>query len=272
MGARWYDPALGRWISPDSTIPDSKNPQSFNRYSYVRNNSLRYTDPTGHKEDGECGANGSDCEGAPPSIDDVIMKIIQGMYDGIFDPGRTQPIELTLPDGTMLVIMPVASEPYASRPEFLKQLGNGIGRAGLLLDVAELVLVADLLPGDEDLMGGLDFFVTATGDICTGSTSFFPQVGPSLGPSLLIGQDTLWTGGVDTIFPAATKLVGTGLAGPGGYGGGLVVDAATTGSSLLYDAGRNIGFLPNSVKVGATYDKSTGLTPVLVLYPGQIAH
>jgi len=29
-------------------IPDPSNPQSFNRYSYVLNNPLRYTDPSGH--------------------------------------------------------------------------------------------------------------------------------------------------------------------------------------------------------------------------------
>jgi RHS repeat-associated protein len=30
MGARWYDGGIGRWISPDSIIPDPTNPQSLN--------------------------------------------------------------------------------------------------------------------------------------------------------------------------------------------------------------------------------------------------
>ncbi|RMD59661.1 RHS repeat-associated core domain-containing protein, partial [Candidatus Parcubacteria bacterium] len=46
--ARYYDPVLGRFVQPDSIIPDYHNPQSLNRYSYVYNNPLRYTDPTGH--------------------------------------------------------------------------------------------------------------------------------------------------------------------------------------------------------------------------------
>ncbi|MCG3113837.1 MAG: hypothetical protein MCM46_18690 [Candidatus Manganitrophus sp. SB1] len=46
--ARYYDPVLARFISPDSILPDLANPQAFNRYSYVYNNPLIYTDPTGH--------------------------------------------------------------------------------------------------------------------------------------------------------------------------------------------------------------------------------
>lgn len=47
-GARYYDPTIGRFISADSIVPAPGNPQSLNRYSYVLNNPLRYTDPTGH--------------------------------------------------------------------------------------------------------------------------------------------------------------------------------------------------------------------------------
>ena len=47
-GARYYDANIGRFISADTIIPDFTNPQSLNRYSYVFNNPLRYTDPTGH--------------------------------------------------------------------------------------------------------------------------------------------------------------------------------------------------------------------------------
>ena len=47
-GARYFDPELGRFIQPDTTIPDLGNPQSYNRYAYCVNNPLRYTDPSGH--------------------------------------------------------------------------------------------------------------------------------------------------------------------------------------------------------------------------------
>jgi len=47
-GARYYDPALRRWVQADTIVPNPQNPQALNRYSYVLNNPLRYTDPTGH--------------------------------------------------------------------------------------------------------------------------------------------------------------------------------------------------------------------------------
>jgi RHS repeat-associated protein len=47
-GARWYDPLVGRFIQPDTLVPDPANPQSLNRYAYTLNNPLKYTDPTGH--------------------------------------------------------------------------------------------------------------------------------------------------------------------------------------------------------------------------------
>lgn len=48
MNGRVYDPVLGRFLSADSIIQAPNNTQSFNRYSYVFNNPLSYTDPSGN--------------------------------------------------------------------------------------------------------------------------------------------------------------------------------------------------------------------------------
>ena len=47
MNARLYDPVVGRFLSPDPYIQDPGNSQNYNRYSYVLNNPLKYTDPSG---------------------------------------------------------------------------------------------------------------------------------------------------------------------------------------------------------------------------------
>ena len=47
MNGRVYDPDLGRFVSPDPFVQFPDNLQSYNRYAYVLNNPLRYTDPSG---------------------------------------------------------------------------------------------------------------------------------------------------------------------------------------------------------------------------------
>ena len=45
--ARIYDPTIGRFMSADPTIDTPDNLQVYNRYSYVGNNPLSFTDPSG---------------------------------------------------------------------------------------------------------------------------------------------------------------------------------------------------------------------------------
>ncbi|MCO6452034.1 MAG: hypothetical protein J5I90_14720 [Caldilineales bacterium] len=36
--ARWYDPAIGRFLAADTIVPQPGNPQSLNRYAYSSKN------------------------------------------------------------------------------------------------------------------------------------------------------------------------------------------------------------------------------------------
>ncbi len=55
MNARFYDPATGRFLSADSVVPSPTSTQAFNRYSYVYNSPLNWTDPSGNVPcDGGC--------------------------------------------------------------------------------------------------------------------------------------------------------------------------------------------------------------------------
>ena len=46
--ARYYDRAIGHFISPDTLVPDPTSVWDYNRFLYVRGNPLKYSDPTGH--------------------------------------------------------------------------------------------------------------------------------------------------------------------------------------------------------------------------------
>ena len=48
--ARLYNADIGRMSQADSTVPERLNPASYNRYSYLENNPVVHTDPTGHPQ------------------------------------------------------------------------------------------------------------------------------------------------------------------------------------------------------------------------------
>lgn len=47
MGARYYDPVIGRFMGVDPVGFDEANIHSFNRYAYANNNPYKYVDPDG---------------------------------------------------------------------------------------------------------------------------------------------------------------------------------------------------------------------------------
>jgi RHS repeat-associated protein len=59
-GARWYDPAAGRFIQADSIVPGAGDSQAYDHYAYTNNNPVKYTDPTGHRN---CEEDGYNCPG-----------------------------------------------------------------------------------------------------------------------------------------------------------------------------------------------------------------
>src|SRR6185437_13255602 len=51
MNGRVYDPSLGRFLSVDPVYQAPTNMQSLNPYSYVLNNPLSMTDPSGYESE-----------------------------------------------------------------------------------------------------------------------------------------------------------------------------------------------------------------------------
>ena len=55
LGSRWYDPAVGRFISPDSVIYGANDDLlSYNLYAYCSNNPIMFTDPSGNEAISVC--------------------------------------------------------------------------------------------------------------------------------------------------------------------------------------------------------------------------
>lgn len=46
--SRYYDAELGRFTQADTIVPSANTSQALNRYAYVKNNPLKFSDPSGH--------------------------------------------------------------------------------------------------------------------------------------------------------------------------------------------------------------------------------
>jgi len=71
MNGRAYDPVLGRMLQVDNYVQNPFSSQSYNRYSYVLNNPLKYVDPSGE-------------------LVSLITAWLQGFVHGVFSSGSNR--------------------------------------------------------------------------------------------------------------------------------------------------------------------------------------
>jgi RHS repeat-associated protein len=72
--ARYYSGAQGRFLSPDAVLADQhkEDPQSWNMYSYVRNNPVTNTDPDGR----DCTNGLKECAEFLVGVGQTVVNII----------------------------------------------------------------------------------------------------------------------------------------------------------------------------------------------------
>ncbi len=76
LSSRYYSPDIGRFISPDSVVPNAYNPVGLNRYAYSNNNPVRFNDPSGHFSLGDIGNAISDgIGGVIDAVGNVISQV-----------------------------------------------------------------------------------------------------------------------------------------------------------------------------------------------------
>lgn len=211
--ARWYDPAIGRFIQADSVVPNPASAVGFDRYAYTLNNPVKYTDPSGHasiiegcKFLGQCtdtgtggnsgtgGSVGSQSNNKKPikkpknnnegisvvkddNSNSSVVKILDavGMSVDVASFGISFAGDVIMAGGYVLGDLAIPELPI---------LDGYIGTQ--LVDVA---YEAVLNPW-ENLLGGISFALTATGEFIDGSNTveWNPDQGVLL--SIDLGPDT----------------------------------------------------------------------------------
>ena len=105
--ARWFDPSLGRFTSPDSIVPTStQGTQAWDRYAFVNNNPVRYNDPTGHQatncpenpcnDTGGGGSGGVSGSGTSQDGEELIINYTRRQ---VYEIGETYGEDAALADG-----------------------------------------------------------------------------------------------------------------------------------------------------------------------------
>jgi RHS repeat-associated protein len=84
--ARYYAHYLNRWLSPDTIVPDPKNPQSLNRFSYVRNRPLNRIDPSGHQDRYDEGGGGSPPQSDFPRFSEIAGPLVVVVASFFYEP------------------------------------------------------------------------------------------------------------------------------------------------------------------------------------------
>jgi RHS repeat-associated protein len=241
-GSRWYDDYLNRWCQPDSIIPDPYNPADFDRYSYVRNNPVRYNDPSGHWTEDE--------------LDEALGKDWRKLYfgkNGVFN-GRDKLLDfLTSKNTTDPVTLDMVRSLFA-----VANTAHGAG-----LDFNKI----DALGARFSISGGGIGFGGLSGDVVLNLTSgeFSGFVSPEGG--ILLGEGATLAGGVTLLTKLPSNKDFRGTFKSVGVIGGFIAGANGEG----FYGGVHRGQDPNSVPSGL-FLGAGGATPDSIGVYGSISY
>ena len=168
MGARYYDPVIGRFMGIDPVGFQEDNIHSFNRYAYANNNPYRYIDQDGRQSTDILynvwnrtfsNSAGSNTNGAA-GFEIAKQGIVQGYFDGLKMSAEVGMTVSSLGLGTAATI---ATTGVAKQIGMLRDAASGKGNFGIgLANRAEVEILGKAWVGDGfTVSSNGKFFVSA---------------------------------------------------------------------------------------------------------------
>lgn len=273
MNGRVYDPLVGRMISADPTVPDPMNAQAWNRYSYVGNDPLAFTDPSGYSWLSSffhsVGNFFKSVFNAIPILRSIVQIVVTVVLTPIIGPiaaaGASAAIVTGLSGGKLGDMLKAAAFAAATTAVFV-----GIKEAaGISSDAyAEAVTNARATQGatSETNLLSMNAFAMADATELPGITvtaprmgaTFIPGLSEAFGPSAWMLEDALAPCVIASISGSPCGLFGRGgFIGGGGRGGG---GGGRGGTSTEFYRGAKPGEAPSFVPRTNEYkvDRTTG--------------
>jgi RHS repeat-associated protein len=188
FGARYFSGAQGRFTSPDEPFADQDvaNPQSWNLYSYVRNNPLRAIDPTGRCSEAAGGGYTDEGIGLFPG------KCSEGQIGG------TTPQQVTVGVGqeeANLIMLQMVGENLSSSHQWAEVVSNGGQGAMMAMSLRSLPSAArgsvnlfELWRATRLVPGSLEALAAAGGPTIEVVTSQTQALSATRGLSTAIGE------------------------------------------------------------------------------------
>ena len=282
---RYYDPAIGRFISADPFRGDLSNPRSLNRYVYASNDPINRRDPSGLQDDGGGGFTFD-----APVIDTGTSfsgsSLSQNFADNWSTPGPPQ-VQTSDPAGPSFIdaVKSAASTLLAPAQSVLSATSNVASAVSSNSDVAQSA-VRTLLSGTDlatalgnvsqtfatgegllsPLVAGYDLS-QAQGQVA--QTNAKIQLGTSIASSALGAAETWGSTAVSGVgLPLAAAGLGEQALETGMLAAGIpqqTIDAAKYNAYTAPFQGINglnnlIGNLSQSIASGFTSDLAQGVT------------
>lgn len=246
MNGRVYDPTLARFLSADPFLQDLTNSQNYDRYTYVFNNPLSATDPSGFFKISHIT---HPFEEAFDEVKDTIKDGADAVVEGIKDAGQA--------------VADVAEDAVDVVGNALEDAGNFIEEnKAPIIGVAVGVAAAIGATYAGAAIAGVTsaaFAATLPGAIVAGAAFGF---GSGAGSTLAAGgelDDALEAGAIGAVVGGAT-------AGAASAAGSLI---GTSSSQVL--AGGIRGYLQSGDLEGTVRGFAAGLVPVNLGMPGLFA-